>query len=295
MNNPITASIKQVSVNGVSLPFLEQGQGTPVVFVHGYISDHRVWRGQRQAVAQRYRYIAFSQRYFGANPWRDGGDKFSFATHLDDLAAFIRGLHAGPVHVVGWSYGAALGLVLAMQHPELVRSLFAYEPGSGTFVTDPVDAKTIAEDRQRMIAPAISANQAGQFARAVQFVFDSANHQAGLFETLAPPLRAVFLDNARTIPLLFGAPPPPSLSSAQLGRSSVPVAIARGELTRPFYRIVADTASRCIPGARLVVLPNGMHAAPVLTPAAFNQALLDFLRATETELSVADITTQEAI
>jgi len=302
----MTAGVRQIGVNGVSLTYREQGHGAPVVFVHGYISDYRVWEGQRKAVAMCYRYIAPSQRYFGPDPWKDSGEKFSFATHVDDLAVFIRGLNAGPVHVVGWSYGAALGLALAVQHPEWVKSLFAYEPGNSTFVTDPQDARVIAEDREEMIAPAVTASKAGDLPGAVRFVFDGANGQAGLFDVLAPSVRATFLDNARTIPLLFGSPPPLPLSCAQLGQIKLPVAIARGELTRPFYRIVADTASRCIPGARHVVLHNGMHAAPVLTPETFNEALLDFQRAvgieatpsmqgpnTGTQLSVPNIAAQE--
>jgi pimeloyl-ACP methyl ester carboxylesterase len=217
-----------------------------------------------------------SQRYFGLSPWRDSGEQFSLATHVSDLAGFIRALNAGPVHVVGWSYGAALGLALSVQHRDLVKSLFAYEPGIATFVTDAVDAEVAAKDRSEMIAAAISATKSGDLAEAVRFVFDGANGHPGLFDTLAPRIRAAFLDNARTIPLLFGAPPHTPLSCAELGQIAAPVAIARGERTRSFYRIVADTASRCIPGARLVVLPNGMHAAPVLTPAIFNEALLEF-------------------
>jgi pimeloyl-ACP methyl ester carboxylesterase len=104
------------------------------------------------------------------------------------------------------------------------------------------------------------------------------NGQPGTFETLPPATRSMFLDNARTIPLQFGAPPPPALSCAQLGQIKVPVTVAKGELTRATFRILADTASRCMPGSRLVVVSQGRHAAPALTPAAFNDALLDFLK-----------------
>src|SRR5678816_4002334 len=70
-------ALKQASVNGVDLVYLEQGQGAPVVFVHGAFMDHRAWEAQREAVAQRHRYIALTQRYFGTAPWPDSGEKFS--------------------------------------------------------------------------------------------------------------------------------------------------------------------------------------------------------------------------
>ena len=73
------------------------------------------------------------------------------------------------------------------------------------------------------------------------------------------------------------APPPPPITCAQLGQIAVPVAIARGELARPFYRIAAETAHRCIPGSRLIVIPGGGHLAPANHAAAFNEALLSFL------------------
>jgi hypothetical protein len=57
---------------GVSLKYLEQGQGTPVVFVH---SDHRIWEPEREVIAQRYRFIALSLRYFGTDRWPDDGTK----------------------------------------------------------------------------------------------------------------------------------------------------------------------------------------------------------------------------
>ena len=270
---------KQASINGVDLVYLEQGQGAPVVFVHGAFMDNRAWEGQREAVAQHYRYFALTQRYFGTAPWPDGGEKFSLATHADDLAVFIRELKVGPVHLVGWSYGGAIALLLAVQHPELVKSLFVHEPaGIATFVTDAADAKILGEDRRDIVAPAASASKVGDTAGAVRLFFDGVNGQPGIFETLPSAARSMLLDNARTIPLLFAAPPPPAISCAQLGQIKVPVVIAKGELTRPSYRILADTASRCIPGSRLAVVSQGRHAAPSVSPAAFNEVLLGFLK-----------------
>ena len=276
--SPVASAVKRMSVNGADLVYLEQGQGAPVVFVHGAFSDHRAWEGQREAVAQRYRYIAPTQRYFGTAPWPDSGEKYSLATHADDLAVFIRDLRTGPVHVVGWSYGGAIALALAVQHPELVKSLFLHEPSLATFVTDAADVKAAGEDRRDMTAPAAGASKAGDTAGAVRLFFDGVNGQPGIFETLPPAAQSMFLDNARTIPLLFAAPPPPAISCAQLGQITVPVAIAKGELTRVSYRILADTASRCIPGSRLVIVSQGRHAAPAVIPAVFNEALLGFLK-----------------
>ena len=63
--------------------------------------------------------------------------------HANDLAAFIGALRLDPVAIVGWSYGAAVGLAMAVQHPSLVERLFLYEPGLATFVTDPAEIRDL--------------------------------------------------------------------------------------------------------------------------------------------------------
>jgi pimeloyl-ACP methyl ester carboxylesterase len=76
-----------------------------VVFVHGAWMDLRYWEPQRQAVAAQYRFIASSLRYHGTAPWPDAGEHYAGATHVANLVALIREVHAGPVHLVGLSYG----------------------------------------------------------------------------------------------------------------------------------------------------------------------------------------------
>lgn len=89
--------IKQASVNGVTLVYQEQGNGAPVVFIHGCCTDYRAWDAQRQAIAPHYRFIGLNMRYFGTAPWPDDKSQYSQQTDADDIAAFIRGLNAGPV------------------------------------------------------------------------------------------------------------------------------------------------------------------------------------------------------
>src|ERR1700694_4751388 len=110
----------QLQINGVDLNYVEQGRGTPVVLVHGAIQDNRVWDSQREVVARKYRAIALNLRYHGRAPWPDEGKNYSAATQVADLAAFVRALNAGPVHIIGRSSGANVVAIVALQHPELV-------------------------------------------------------------------------------------------------------------------------------------------------------------------------------
>ena len=124
---PRAKAAKEVEVNGVRLQYIEQGSGEPIVFVHGAPHDLRAWEPVREAIAKRYEFIAYNQRYFGTKPWPDEGTNFSIATHADDLAKFITSLNAGPVHLVGWSHGGLVAVIAALSDPSLLRSLVLYE------------------------------------------------------------------------------------------------------------------------------------------------------------------------
>ncbi len=198
---------KTMSVDGATLHYVEQGTGTPVVFVHGAFSDHRVWEPQRQAIAAKHRFIGLTMRYFGTTPWSDGGARWSHATHVSDLAAFIRGLNAGPVVLVGQSYGSQIAAIVAASHPELVRGMFLNEPPIGTAMTSAADRAAVAEDTKGLSAVRDAVN-AGNNDEAARRFFDFVNATPGGFDKLTPTARAVHLDNARTIPVQFKAPPP---------------------------------------------------------------------------------------
>ncbi len=271
------AAMKQSKVNAVILPYLEQGRGVPVVFVHGAFADHRIWGAQREAIAKRYRYIALDQRYFGKNPWPDNGANYSLATHTADLASFIRELKAGPVHLVGWFYGGSIVLALAVEHPDLVRSVFVNEPALVSIVTNPAEQKILEEERKQLAAAAAAA-KAGDHAQATRLFSEWVIAQPGGFDRIPSTMRTVHLDNARTIPLHFGAPPPAApITCAQLTSIKAPVGVTKGDQTRPFFRILADNTGRCIPGSEVLTISNARHLAPYENPAAFNDALLAFL------------------
>jgi pimeloyl-ACP methyl ester carboxylesterase len=274
---PSAPQIKQASVNGVTLVYQEQGDGAPVVFVHGAVSDYRAWEAQRQAIALHYRFISLNLRYHGTAPWPDDGSKYSVKTHVDDLIEFLRGLNAGPVDLVGWSYGGPVVLLVALQHPELVHSLAIHEPASLSFVTDPASLKIAGEDRQAMLGPAIVASKAGDLAGVARLVPTGVTNQPDVFDTASPEIRSMLLDNARTLALLLAAPPPPPITCDQLRQIKIPVLITRGEATRAFYRTSSEGAAACIPGAELVIIPNGRHLAIFQQPEAFNAVLLQFL------------------
>lgn len=274
----LPGTVRHADVNGARLAYVEEGQGPTVVLVHGSVADHRTWDRHRPALARQYHVVAYTQRYFGTEPWASGWPKIGVPVQSDDLAAFIRGLRAGPVHLVGWSSGGVVALNVALQHPELVKSAFVYEPPVGSVVTDEAERKAIAADREAAFTPAVQALRAGDNVLALRRVLDAVDNRSGALEGWPPAVQAVAIDNARTLPLeFFDSDPTPPIACAQLGQLKPVVVVARGESTRSSYRLMADAAARCIGGHRHVVVPNGRHLWPADQPQAFSDAVLRFL------------------
>ena len=274
---PMPAAVKHVEVNGVNITYTEQGIGVPVVFVHGSMTDRRVWEAQRGDIASRYRYIAYDQRYFGAEPWRDDGKNFNQMTHAADLAAFIRSLKAGPVHVVAWSYGGSVATLAASQHPELFRSLSLHEPTIGSLIGGTPEGKSAISAFSSAVAPIRAVANAGDTLLATERFWEFVLIlPEGGFKLEPQALQAIVLDNMRSVPLTLNAPPQ-AITCDMVKAINAPVLITIGANTRPLWTLAGQSLQRCVPNGKLVVLPGSNHDATVRNPAAFNRTLVDFL------------------
>lgn len=114
-----------VEVNGNRFSVCDVGSGQPILFLHGNLSRWQHWKPQLDALAARYRCIAFDQRGYGASSPLLGT---SLSTMADDTAALCAVLGVARAYVVGLSMGGAVGEFLALRHPALVAGLIAAGP-----------------------------------------------------------------------------------------------------------------------------------------------------------------------
>lgn len=270
--------VGEMEVGGARLPYVARGEGETVLFVHGAATDLRMWDRHAEALSDRYRAVCFTQRYFGAAPWGSGWPPFGVHTHSADLVQVIAGLGGGPVHLVAWSYAGHVAFDVAVNRPDLLKSLFVYEPGVPTYVSDPAELGAFSADADAMFGPLFEAVRVhGDSALAVRRLLDASAEQPGYFDAQPRERRDMQLDNARTMPLLLSQPAPPNITCEQLGRLSMPVCVARGERSRPFFAVPSRAAARCIPSGAHVVVPGANHMWPDESPAGFTAALAGFL------------------
>jgi pimeloyl-ACP methyl ester carboxylesterase len=108
-----------------------RGTGSPLLLVAGTGYPGSTWRLPEfvDELARHHTVITFDHRGTGDTPARDG--EFSTRSFAADACALLRTLDLGPAHVVGHSMGGRVGQWMALDAPELVRSLVLAASGPG--------------------------------------------------------------------------------------------------------------------------------------------------------------------
>jgi pimeloyl-ACP methyl ester carboxylesterase len=96
-----------------------EGDGDPVVLLHGGLSDSTAWQLQIPALASAFRTYAFDRRGHGGTP--DNDDPFDYDEMAGETVAFLEDVVGGPAHLVGWSDGGIVALLTSLARPDLVR------------------------------------------------------------------------------------------------------------------------------------------------------------------------------
>ena len=276
----------KIRVRGVELHYIEEGQGEPLILLHGGQGDYRSWGPQIKAFSRHYRVISYSRRYHYPNHNPLTAKYHSAYTEADDLAALIRKLKLGRVHLVGTSIGAFTALALAVKHPETVRTMVLAEPPVHQWVKGtPGGTAAYSEFISTIQEPAAKAFEAGDDKGAMR-IFVDAFAGAGRFDTLPPAGLAAVMQNSRFFRALsLSSDPYPNLSKDKVKRLTMPVLIITGENTIRIHKLVNDELARLLPKADRATIPNAGHGSARENPQAFNDAVIIFL-ARQSELNV---------
>jgi hypothetical protein len=102
-----------------------------------------------------------------------------------------------------------------------------------------------------MFGPGIAAANAGDFTKAAKLLQERVFQlRPGEFDSLPEDLQTVLLDNARVVPLLLAAPPPPTITCDMLKDFTQPTLVMWGEKTLPFYALISEAITKCVAGAQ---------------------------------------------
>jgi len=111
----------KLSANNLRMHYTVNGEGTPLVLIHGLGSSARDWESQVIFFSKDYKVICPDIRGHGESEKPPG--PYSMELFAEDTAAFIHELNLEPVHVVGISLGGMIAFQLALDYPDLLKSM----------------------------------------------------------------------------------------------------------------------------------------------------------------------------
>jgi pimeloyl-ACP methyl ester carboxylesterase len=241
------------------------GDGPPVLFVHGFTLDTRMWDDQWPVFAERYRVVRLDLRGYGRSQAEPAG-----YSNMDDLVAVLDHLEIPRAHVIGLSMGATVVVDFALAHPERIHALVPVDGG-------PSGAGPMPAEIQEIIAQA----GAGHVSEALETWLATALFAPAMEQpAVAARMREIVSDytwwSARHPGLHRPLQPP---AAGRLNDISAPTLVVVGERERPTVMADCQTLAANIRGARLVVLPGVGHMSNMEDPQAFNTAVLEILSA----------------
>ena len=270
---PIPAGIGTVDVGGYPLAYREQGQGAPLVLVHGSFSDYRYWEAQVGPLAGRFRVFALSLRHYFPEPWDGTGDDFTFERQADDVAAFVRALGLGKVHLLGHSRGGAVVLEVAKRHPDVIGALILSDASCNLDLPETEENRKAGAFRADLFRELRATVEAGDREGGTARFLDRLMGP-GAWKALPPPKQQEMLDNLWTAIRDGGVP---RTSDADLRRFDFPILVLLGEKSPPMYAAFARAMRDKAGFPEPVVIGGAGHAMNVQKPEDYNAAVLAFL------------------
>ena len=239
-----------IDIAGVRTYYEVSGQGEPVVLLHGALSGADGWSLQVPALVNAgFTVWVPERRGHGRTP--DSAAPFSYRSMAQETISFLTSTVGQRAHLVGWSDGADVAALVAMNAPELVDRLaligqYYNLPGA---VPDGLTAHLIA---LRDAPPAFLRGDYDQVSP------DGPEHFAVVY--------------GKTVDMVSVEP---QIALSELAGIAAPTLVLQGDRDEVRLEHSAQVAA-AIPRARLAVLP-GTHALPIESPAVVNALLVDFL------------------
>lgn len=256
--------MRTIQVNGVRIAFVDEGQGAPLLLLHGLGGSHDDWRLQRAEFAARYRVIMPDLRGHGASERRV---PFTIQQYARDMAALLAALGIVRAHVLGLSMGGAVAIELALRAPAVVASLALANTAPGYLLTNPERRRMAIK---RFIVAAVLG--VGAVARLFGRKMFPASHQGRLRRRLiqraSRTSRWVYLASLRALTRWH--------VESRLGAIGAPTLVLGAE-----FDFTGSAEKRrwtaLIPGARFIEIPGSRHHSEQDSPVRFNRIVLDFL------------------
>lgn len=249
-----------------------EGEGTPVLLLHAGICDGRMWDSQWESFPARHRTARCDLRGFGRTPLVP--ERFSHGADVIDL---IERLGAGPVALVGASFGGIVAQDVTVARPDLVsRLVLACSALADHEWSDPVQRGFEAEE---------SALESGDIEAAVEVILsmwvDGPNRDPGAVDPALRRRVGAMQRRAFELQLPHGEDAEDFLlnadSGSRLGEIGVPTLVLAGAEDVTDIGDIAERLVAEIRGARRETIAAAAHLPSMEKPEEFDRLVLGFL------------------
>lgn len=261
----------EVKIGGLHIAFERKGNGTPLVLLHGAVSDSREWRRQLDELSDEFTVVAWDAPGCGCSS--DPPETFRLPDYADCLAVFIEEIGLVRPHVLGLSFGSGLALELYHRHTAIPRSLIlasAYAGWAGSLPPDVVEERLQQGLRQSELPPeqVVEAWIPTLFTKSAST--EVIDETAAIMSEFHPVgMRAMLLAFAEAD------------LREMLPTIEVPTLLLYGEVDQRSPLKIAKNLHAKIPGSRLVIIPKVGHMTHLEAPETFNAEVRSFLRANQ--------------
>jgi pimeloyl-ACP methyl ester carboxylesterase len=261
--------------SGLRMPYVEAGDGEPLLFVHGSLCDYRYWQPQVAGLSKRYRCVAPSLTHYWPASDSAADQPFSWSNHADEVAEFIARFGAGPAHVVGHSRGGCVAYHFARRHPEHVLTLTLADPGGPLQIAGRPPA-SLPETVNALRAKAAQLIEGGDVEAGLQLFVDSVS-RPGFWAMSTQGFRRMATDNAHTLARQF-RDPLPAYVPADATDVRCPVLLIDGEKSPDMFRRTVSAIQGWLPDARRETVRGASHGMNLAHPSAFNRYVDEFIQ-----------------
>jgi pimeloyl-ACP methyl ester carboxylesterase len=256
-------------VNDTRLYYEIVGRGHPLVLVHGFSLNTKMWDDQFEVFAERFKVMRYDLRGFGKSALPIVGKEYS---HTKDLKALLKKSGIGDVYVVGLSMGGGIALDFALEYPEATKALILVDSSIYGFrdwskFWSEFDKSILKEVKENGVE---GAKKVWMSQPLFKPAFEKPNVGFRLTQMISDYSGWHFVN---TDPLCFLDPP----AMERLQEIKVPTLIVVGECDLPDFHRIADVLSKKIQNSQRITLRGAGHISNMETPREFNEAVLSFL------------------
>jgi len=265
---------RTASVNGIELSYTVEGQGPPLVLIHGLACGKRMWLHQVSALRRDFTVITYDQRGHGLSTAPDNSQDYSSAHLTQDLLGLLDHLAIDRCDILGFSLGGGPAIAAAVTRPDRVANLVLADVGSGsdnvTMIPSLVRRWVTLANRSGMDELAEEMLRAEFFKTYASRSMRDRCHMRALIKTT--PLRGLVF----TLTEVLGKRRNVFRMDAALKRIRARTLVLRGDQDN-VCRASSKLLAASIPGAAYEVMPRVGHMAPLEAPRQFNSIVHSFL------------------